>query len=511
MSDTQELLRAGIEAAKAGERERARELLTQVVDQDEYNLAAWLWLSGVVAEAEEREICLENVLTIDPGNEAARKGLERLRRQRLEGWLQGGVAAAKAGRRQEAQALLGRYVEQQPDNPAAWIWLSSVVEDLAERQRYLENALAIDPQNQAAQRGLELIRAQRPDLTSLSEPPPASEAAAESPLVARARMPISPAAAILREQFMAQLPPEEEVEPAPVASPVWDDLENEYGCPYCATPTDAEDRRCPSCGGDLWARFRVREKRSALLWVVIAFQLFSTTQFLAAPMLLVVSLSMMVGLHFGQNVPMTDLLNAYLGVGNALSPQIVDYAFSLLPRTALFLSALPALFSLGVLVGLYLRWRPIYYLFLVDAVLELLVLVASMIVTRNLVFGSVGIGLALLRLFLVFQLEDDFRWDRRRILLRPDRGLTSGAAFLIAGEEYVRRGMWAMAALHMRQAAALLPTGIGSRLALALACMHMKRYDMAEQALEEARQIQPDRPKLQELAALLAEQRAAMS
>lgn len=508
MSEIQELLRDGIEAAKAGERERARELLTQVVDRDEYNVAAWLWLSGVVEDAEEREICLENVLTIDPGNEMAQKGLERLRRQRLEGWLRDGVAAAKAGQRREAQDLLGRYVEQEPNNPAAWIWLSSVVDDLAERQRYLENALVLDPENEAARRGLELLRARQPE--PAPQVPP-FETIPESPVVARAQTPISPAAAILREQFLAQLPPEEEPEPAPVASPVWNDLENEYGCPYCATPTEPEDKHCPSCGGDLWIRFRVREKRSALLWIVIAFQLFSTMQFLAAPMLLVVSLSIMVGLHFGQNIQMTDLLYAYLGMENALTPQIVDYAFSLIPRAVLFLSALPALLSLGVLVGLYLRWRPIYYLFLVDAGLELLASVGSMIITKNLVFGGLGLGLALLRLFLVFQLEDDFRWDRRRILLRPDRGLTSGSAFVIAGEEYARQRMWAMAALHMRQAAALLPTGIGSRLALALACMHMRRYDMAELALEEARQIQADHPKVQELAALLAERRAATS
>ena len=79
-----ELLRAGIAAAKAGAREGARELLMQVVELDEESASAWLWLSGVVDSLEDREVCLENVLTLEPGNSAARKGLEWVRAQRQQ-------------------------------------------------------------------------------------------------------------------------------------------------------------------------------------------------------------------------------------------------------------------------------------------------------------------------------------------------------------------------------------------------------------------------------------------
>jgi tetratricopeptide (TPR) repeat protein len=74
-------LQEGLAAAKAGERARARELLMRVVEVDENNLQAWLWLSGVVTTLEDREACLENVLTLDPTNEAARKGLDWVRAQ----------------------------------------------------------------------------------------------------------------------------------------------------------------------------------------------------------------------------------------------------------------------------------------------------------------------------------------------------------------------------------------------------------------------------------------------
>ncbi len=76
--DTDRLLREGIEAAKKGENEKALALLLEVVAGEEENETAWLWLSSVVKTDEERRICLENVLVLNPDSEPARRGLERL-------------------------------------------------------------------------------------------------------------------------------------------------------------------------------------------------------------------------------------------------------------------------------------------------------------------------------------------------------------------------------------------------------------------------------------------------
>jgi hypothetical protein len=72
-------LRQAIATAKEGRREEARHLLETVLDADERNEQAWLWLSGLVDSDEERAICLENVLAINPSNAAARQGLAALR------------------------------------------------------------------------------------------------------------------------------------------------------------------------------------------------------------------------------------------------------------------------------------------------------------------------------------------------------------------------------------------------------------------------------------------------
>jgi tetratricopeptide (TPR) repeat protein len=72
------LLKEGIQAARDGRKADARRLLLQVVEQDERNEMAWLWLSGVVESDDDRLICLENVLAINPDNGPAKKGLARL-------------------------------------------------------------------------------------------------------------------------------------------------------------------------------------------------------------------------------------------------------------------------------------------------------------------------------------------------------------------------------------------------------------------------------------------------
>jgi hypothetical protein len=78
------LLRAGVNAVNEERLDEARELLYQVIDLDERNERAWLWLSGVVTGIDERMVCLESVLAINPHHELAREGLRYLQMQRRE-------------------------------------------------------------------------------------------------------------------------------------------------------------------------------------------------------------------------------------------------------------------------------------------------------------------------------------------------------------------------------------------------------------------------------------------
>jgi len=80
MPDTSDLLQQGIASARAGQREQARNILMQVVELDEQNESAWLWLSGVVDSDDDKAVALENVLALNPNNEWAKRGLKLLGR-----------------------------------------------------------------------------------------------------------------------------------------------------------------------------------------------------------------------------------------------------------------------------------------------------------------------------------------------------------------------------------------------------------------------------------------------
>ncbi len=72
------LLARGIAAARAGDRTVARQLLTQVIQDDPGSEAAWLWLSSVLDTPQGRAFCLRQVLALNPGNQTALKGLAAL-------------------------------------------------------------------------------------------------------------------------------------------------------------------------------------------------------------------------------------------------------------------------------------------------------------------------------------------------------------------------------------------------------------------------------------------------
>ena len=79
--EVNELLQRGIAAAKAGQKQEARQVLLRVTELDEANEQAWLWLSAAVESIEERRVCLENVLAINPHNRHAQSGLSWLDQQ----------------------------------------------------------------------------------------------------------------------------------------------------------------------------------------------------------------------------------------------------------------------------------------------------------------------------------------------------------------------------------------------------------------------------------------------
>lgn len=76
-----EAFQAGVAALKSGNKALAREHLMKVVEQDETNEQAWLYLAGALEDPDEIRISLENALHINPQSNRAKQGLEWLRKQ----------------------------------------------------------------------------------------------------------------------------------------------------------------------------------------------------------------------------------------------------------------------------------------------------------------------------------------------------------------------------------------------------------------------------------------------
>jgi|YNPBryantNP2012_1023418.scaffolds.fasta_scaffold00886_2 ribosomal protein L40E len=73
-------LEYAIEAARTGDLKRARDNLIHIIELDEWNEDAWMWLSTVVESRADKIVCLENVLTINPDNVQAVIELQRAQR-----------------------------------------------------------------------------------------------------------------------------------------------------------------------------------------------------------------------------------------------------------------------------------------------------------------------------------------------------------------------------------------------------------------------------------------------
>lgn len=97
------LVQQGIAAARAGERDEARSLLTQATDLDPENPQAWFELAGVVDDLQQKRNYLKRTLELAPFDEEARLGLKRVE-QKL------GVAGADS---QPAEEVL--YCTWHPD------------------------------------------------------------------------------------------------------------------------------------------------------------------------------------------------------------------------------------------------------------------------------------------------------------------------------------------------------------------------------------------------------------
>jgi len=169
MSSSVELLQRAIQAARAGQKVEARDLLLELVEVDPQNEMAWMWLSGLVESLEDRIIACENVLTINPANEKVRAYLAELQRQH-DIFLAGknnddaadlftqAKAHAERNDRRTALQLATQALEKREDYEEAWLLIGRFSPDIDRRIAALEKASKLNPANPQTASALERAR-----------------------------------------------------------------------------------------------------------------------------------------------------------------------------------------------------------------------------------------------------------------------------------------------------------------------------------------------------------------
>ena len=404
--------------------------------------------------------------------------------------LRQGIRAAKAGQRAEAQQLLLEVVQIDETQLKGWMWLSYVVDTLADKEICFENMLALAPGNEFAQKGLIWLanQSQKDQPAALTGIAPTEVIEAAKPLVNEDKTDtteILSREAAVAGGFLYE-----------------DEFDNEWLCPYCTAQTTAADRMCPACRRPLVLRQRERETRSVWLWRGIYLQLGTASYIVMGALAYVMIMGRL------KHVPNPLIFwPTYLGVpieGGAEQAAIVQ---SILPPTFFWLLIGAVFYILGQVVVLYLRVPYGHLLYMLNAgvtfMLAIIILLPGNPVGAQWL-GAIALVLGGLQVIITTNLWPDFTFNEKRLRLHVDRSARTADAFYLTGRNYARDGEWGNAVIHLRRAVSLSPLNLDYHLALTVAYLQIKRADLAHNSLAEATKLDPKAPQVKKLQQRLA-------
>lgn len=436
--------------------------------------------------------------------------------------LRQGIAAAKAGKREESRRILMQVIEVQERNEMAWLWLASVVDDPVDQRICLENVLDLNPNNQNAQKGLAWLDAKHP--------PPAVEVPAAPEAHSSAQQELETLATGATRQLsydgstpLAIRPKDPVPEPEPAAPAL--SAPPELPCPYCGAATELHHERCPRCRNNLMARSAANERRSiattilAILWFIsgipsvlgglfyIGFAIYLSVSirtdsaretFTANPELAGVSGILDLGATIGVVVGVLTLLLGvfYIFIGRGfLKRRPWAYIVHCVLLVLSLLTAVPA-------VGFSLLGTGVAA---VGVASEDPGVAGSLIgfIVGILVCGVVPLALYV---FLTFKSYRDFYGPKVRLV--PEIEANEDTDLYNAGVAFKNRGMWYMAMKAWEGAARRRPRDTNYRHALGLAYAQLNQFDQAIATLREALAITPNDIKIQESLSLVEKQAA---
>lgn len=391
-----------------------------------------------------------------------------------------GVAAAQAGRREEARALLMQVVEADERNEHAWLWLASVVDDPNDLRVCLENVLHLNPQHAQARHVLDQLVAQAQPTAA----PPASLPEPQTPAAA----------------------------PATTSHPQSLATNEQRPCVYCGATTADDQQRCSVCGKSLMLRLDPSpNKSSALRMLTILSGIGSVLTILSGIVMFVAGFVLAQGSEMLKEQPkqFQRELQRSLPPGTRL-PAGFD-AMQFLDVISFFVYGVALTFLVsGVFymfvtraLGRQRRWA--YVIAIILSVingawyafaLSLEAMFGSF--TLNTLFSA---AIQTLMIVLTVLSYRDF-WGPK-VRFQPEVGYGDDVVHYNNGVAYKKRGMWYMAAREWEAAARKAPNNIEYLHALGLIYAQIKHFDHARLTLDRAVAIAPDNAQLRESRTLI--------
>ncbi len=152
------LVQRGIDAFESNQPETAIQYFNQALEHDQQNGTAWLWMASLADTNEGKMAYLEQVLSIEPDNEAANTAYNAARAEADQKLLTEARNAAVSGRTAEANELIDAILAETHDSEDAWVLRSHLADSFEEKIKSFEQVLVINPENAAAISGLDSLR-----------------------------------------------------------------------------------------------------------------------------------------------------------------------------------------------------------------------------------------------------------------------------------------------------------------------------------------------------------------
>lgn len=426
--------------------------------------------------------------------------------------LQDGMAALKRGEREAARALLLQVIEADESNETAWLWLGAAVDSVDDQIIALENVLALNPDNVAAQRGLSQLRLKQSMAPASSvQAPPAPTPAPEPEPSTLAFTPQEPPphATFVRQSAPAFSDAERaillgqtsEPEPEPTAAPLESviALDDPYQCLYCGALVAPELKRCPECNRSLVIKEggnKLSESLRTASFGVMACIALSALEALG------VAIFYFQGEGFGDylyaNLPLVGLLIgdfrlwprlAGLGV---LSLQFVMVVLLIAAVLGLLYQVKATYYGSIGLIGFNIlwmayRWRAGY--------------IGPLLAVLDVFFSLVA-------LFFIFASQPDFKVNLTRLRCAIDPHIKGGEALNRLGHIAKGKDQWALAVAYWRAAVAAMPNQAGFYKDLAIGYAQIGYYNRALRTLQEFANQSPDQKDVAPMTELIEQKRA---